>query len=517
MVSVHQVLNNAAFLNRADVTLTCCSHLVHDLVLQGTFNLSDHSPRILSYYLDHPIYHTVLSGLVESFIYGLQARDLEQLLHRLYCDGYLNTYSYFLNLTSTPDTSKCLLTPVQAQQSPFLAWVFSKYQTSIFSPHANQPVICNHHQYLSFYSFDIFCELSTHFCTYTHRYFSPQSTVSNGHIDHLVPSIYEHILLKDTIQFPPVLFTSLEHAANRSIIAFLSDINAISLHPLNRHYTITDLVNISSCADFTAMTLSLINIAKMGIPTIYARNHTVSAESFSAIPASIRDRAIDVGYPVSSRYTAIHNRDACYKQQSDLSGRDSDINLLIQALMLLSSNNTSFIRIGASGLSPSYSSIFTYDATCDDFRIQDHMLLLNCSSLLGTSSGPGHYAASLFGVPTLFLNSTTLLPCHILLSNMVISLKNILYIPGDSLDAKLSFLLRVWFDRSSIQFTDLTVNELAADIHDFQAFLNKGKRLMSLSHLVPSSTFCHPSVLSSVFLTDRCFSNLRKVLLEDDV
>jgi len=516
MTSVKQVIINAAFLNRADITLTCCSHLVHDSVTQGSLSPSDPSQRTLSYYLNQPLYHTLLSRLIESFIYGLQFDNLDYHLQQLFHEGYVNTYSYFLNLTSIPEASRCLISPVHAQESPFLSWVFSKFQTNPSSHLANQPILCNHHQYLSFYSYDIFCEISSHFRKSIHRYFSPQVTVSNGHIDHLVPSIYEHILFKDTI-LPPSVFTSREHAANSSIIGFLSDIKAISLQPFDRLYTVNDLVKFSLCSDFTSLTLSLVRLGQTGIPTIYSRNNnTLSLHHLPPIPSSIRALAIDAGYPVSSSYTAVHNRDACYKQQSALSGRDSDINLLVQAISPFRSKDKPFIRIGASGLQPSCGSIFTYDSTSDDYCIEDHILLLNCFSLLGTSSGPGHYAASLFGVPTLFLNSTTLLPCHLLLSNMIIALKNIISVPGNSLDEKLAALLRVWFDRSSVQFSDLTVAELTADLQDFHSFLNHGKRLMPLSSLVPFSTFCHSSILSNVFLTDRCFSNLHKVLLEDD-
>jgi putative glycosyltransferase (TIGR04372 family) len=518
MNSVGHVLSSAAYLNQADIQLTCCSHLVHDLTLLGSITVTDITLRPLNAFLDDSVYHSFVSRVLEAFIKGTTLDDLQAHLDHLYSDGYINTYSYLLNLTSSPEQAICLLTQDQATKSPFLAWVFSKYQKSSSFSFLNQPVICNHHQYLSPFSFDVFCELSTEFQYISTRIFTPQSTVSNGHIDLLVPSIYEYIILSETSPLaPPLLYTSVQHAANKSIVTLLSDAKAISLHSFNKLYTTQELINLSKSSDFISMAQSLITLNDLGISTIYSRKTVIKHPNIlNRVPSWIRTNAREAGYPISSKYIAIHNRDSSYKQQSALAGRDADINTVTEALLLLGTLDSPLTRLGVAGVKSENEKIFSYDKTQDTYKIGDDTLLLNCSSLIGTSSGPGHYAASLFGVDTLFLNSTTLLPCHLILSNMVISLKHILYIPGMSVDEKLSMLLRVWFDRSTVQFTDLTTDEIASDIADFNAFLHHGKQLMSLSKLIPSSSFCHPSVLSAVFLTDRTYANLLSLLVGSD-
>jgi hypothetical protein len=312
----------------------------------------------------------------------------------------------------------------------------------------------------------------------------------------------------------PLVYTSIDHAANKSVIIILDEAKFVRLVAFQRYYTIQELVELSRSSDFIAMTQSLLCISDLGIPTIYSRESRLKHLSLSNYVSSlIRKRAEEEGYPVSSKYTAIHTRDAAYKQQPALRGRDSDVNVLVEALMNFRPKVSKVIRLGVGGIQVKHASILSYDATIDVNKIDDGILLLNSNKLFGTSSGPGHYAASLFGVPTLFLNSTTLLPCHTLLNQTIISLKRILYIPGDTVDERLASLLRVWFDGSSIEFCELNSRELAADIADFNSFLEKGTQLKSLSSIVKSSDFCHQSILESIFLTDRCFYNLHTTLL----
>ena len=112
----------------------------------------------------------------------------------------------------------------------------------------------------------------------------------------------------------------------------------------------------------------------------------------------------------------------------------------------------------------------------------------------------------------MFLNSTTVIPNHLPSHISVIALKHISSIEGDSLLEKMHNLLRVWFDRSVVQFSDLSSSQVESDVQNFYDFIHNNCNLPFLSDLIPN----HPSLpydyMSQTRLSVRCYNNLSNCL-----
>jgi putative glycosyltransferase (TIGR04372 family) len=388
-------------------------------------------------------------------------------------------------------------------------WHLAK-QRSFAEPNRFQPLNVEH-QFLNSSGYRSFERLARKEADYSIIVFGPQVGISNGHIDYMLPSIYEKVFKEKILgcNSPEInVFVDLKECANIEILGKLNTSGIINIYP----YSQFDRMLRGGLANFphdhVALTNSCIFLNRYRIPNIYSQEKDFDMKITKEIEGCLRTILCKNEYcgKPPKKLLCIHNRDSGYKAQEHMKWRDSDPNILVDSLNICRGLGLKIVRIGQNGMRLKNPSAVAYDKNSDKNQLSDDFILSRTSLFIGTSSGPCHYA-HLFVESVLMTNSTTLISSNCPSLNTIIGLRNIEKLRGKTRVEKIKNILGDWGDQSNIEHRELTAGELREDIDNI---INKDYK--SVKDLIQYPLLKEYPIIHNLHVTERCYRNIAEIL-----